>query len=66
MSYKKRKKRVMHGKTRPEQYDSEEDALEVVKELQKKSSYKFIVQHSVVHRDKWVIIEYLWSVESTE
>ena len=66
MSHKKRGKRVVQGKTRPEQYDSEEGALEVARELQKKSSYKFVVQHSMVHKGKWVIIESWGPAESTE
>jgi hypothetical protein len=54
---KKRRNREIQGKARPEQYPSEADALGVARELQEKSDRKFIVQHSMVHRDKWVIVE---------
>ena len=56
--HKKPRNREVHpGKTRSEQYSSKEAALEMVKELEAKSNCKFIVQHSMVHRDKYVIVE---------
>lgn len=62
----RKRKRIMQGKIRQEQYDSEEDALQVVEELQKKSSYKFVVQHSIMHKSKWVIVECYETERSTE
>jgi hypothetical protein len=62
MGRKKPRKGKIQGKARPEQYSDESEALEKVRELQGVSNRKFIVQKSLVHRNKWVIIE-CWGFE---
>jgi hypothetical protein len=57
LSSKKHRNREIQGKARPEQYSSEGEALEMARKLEERSNRKFIVQHSMVHRNKWVIIE---------
>jgi len=57
LSYKKRRNREIQGKTRPEQYSSEGEALATARGLEERGNRKFIVQRSMVRRNKWVIIE---------
>lgn len=57
MIHKRPRKVEVKGKVRSGEYPTEEAALKTAGELQAKSDRKFLVQHSMVHRDKWVIVE---------
>ena len=55
--FRSRRRKLVTGKTMPKTYESQQEALQDAERFQSDTGNKFLVQHSIAHRGKWVIVE---------